>query len=88
MVKPATSNRNSNTDASVVTFKQQGKQVFANSLLNTKGLSEPCPNRVVAAQGPNTSYSGNTYIEQRIGAVATTCEEKALILASGKCSSS
>ncbi len=86
MVKPATSNRNSNTNASVVTFRQQGKQVYANSLLNTKALGEPCPNRVYAANSPNTSYSGTTYIDQRVGAVATTCAEKAEILASDKCS--
>lgn len=85
MVKPAVSNNTSNRNASVVTFRQQGKQVYANSLLNTKGLSEPCPNRVAAANSPNTSYSGSTYIDQRVGAVATTCTEKAEILASDKC---
>ena len=86
MPKPATSNKNTNYNASVITFKQQGKQVYANSLLNTKSLSEPCPNRVVAGNSPNTSYSGASYIDQRVGAVATTCEEKASILASDKCS--
>jgi hypothetical protein len=87
MPKPATSNNNTNTNASVVAFKQQGKQVYANALLYTKGLSEPCLNRVTATNGPNTSYSGMTYIDQRVGAVATTCTEKAEILASDKCSS-
>lgn len=86
MPKPPTSNKNTNYNASVVTFKQQGKQVYANSLLNTKALSEPCPNRVVAGNSSNTSYSGTSYIDQRVGAVATTCVEKAEILASDKCS--
>jgi hypothetical protein len=85
MVKPATNNNNSNRNASVVTFKQQGKQVYANALLNTKGLTEPCTNRVTAGPSPNTSYSGATYIDQRVGANATTCVEKAEILASDKC---
>ena len=74
-------------NASAVTFKQQGKQVYANTLLNTKALGQACPNRVVAGNSPNTSYSGATYIDQRVGAVATTCLEKAEILASDKCSS-
>lgn len=87
MPKPALNNKNTNCNASVVTFKQQGKQVFANSLLNTKGLSEPCVNRVVAGNSSNTSYSGSMYIDQRIGAVSTTCAETAQILASDKCSS-
>jgi hypothetical protein len=87
MVKPATSNNNTNSSASVVTFRQQGKQVYANSLLTTKGLSETCTNRVSAGASPNTSYSGATYIDQRVGAVATTCVEKVEILASDKCSS-
>ena len=86
MPKPATSNNNTNTNASVVAFKQQGKQVYANSLLYTKSFTEPCLNRVTATNGPNTSYSGMTYIDQRVGAVATTCTEKAEILASDKCS--
>jgi len=88
MPKPATSNTNTNYNASAVTFKQQGKQVYANSLLNTKSLSEPCPNRVTAGPSPNTSYSGASYIDQRVGANATSCEEKVLILASDKCSES
>jgi hypothetical protein len=87
MPKPATSNNNTNTNASVVAFKQQGKQVYANALLYTKGLSEPCLNRVSLGKSPNTSYSGTSYIDQRVGAVATTCTEKAEILASDKCSS-
>lgn len=85
MPKPPTSNKNTNYNASVVTFKQQGKQVYANSLLYNKSLTEPCNNRVFAANSPNTSYSGMTYIDQRVGAVATPCEEKAVILASDKC---
>ena len=86
MPKPATSNRNTNYDASVIAFKQQGKQVYANALLYQKSLGEPCLNRVALGQSPNTSYSGTTYIDQRVGAVATTCTEKAEILASDKCS--
>ncbi len=85
MVRPSTRNNTTNYNASVVTSRQQGKQVFANSLLYTKGLSEPCVNRVVAGNSPNTSYSGMTYVDQRVGAVATTCVEKAQILASDKC---
>jgi hypothetical protein len=88
MPKPATSNTNTNSNASAVTFKQQGKQVYANALLYNKSLTEPCVNRVVAGNSPNTSYSGASYIDQRVGAVATPCEEKALILASDKCSES
>lgn len=88
MPKPATSNKNTNSNASNITLKQQGKQVYANSLLYNKGLSETCANRVVAGNSPNTSYSGATYIDQRVGAVATTCTEKAEILASDKCSTS
>jgi hypothetical protein len=86
MPRPPTSNKNTNYNASVVTFKQQGKQVYANSLLYNKSLAEPCKNRVVAGNSPNTSYSGTTYIDQRVGAVATSCEEKVLILASDTCS--
>lgn len=86
MPKPSTSNKNTNTSASVVTFKQQGKQVYANTLLNTKALEQSCSNRVVAGNSSNTSYSGSSYIDQRVGAVATTCLEKADILASSKCS--
>jgi hypothetical protein len=85
MVKPSTRNNTTNYNASLVAFKQQGKQVYANSLLYNKGLSEPCANRVVAGNSPNTSYSGQMYVDQRVGAVATTCEEKAQILASDKC---
>lgn len=73
-------------NASVVTKIQQGREVYANSLLNNKGLSEPCVNRVVAGNSPNTSYSGATYIDQRVGAVTTTCSEKVKILTSDKCS--
>jgi hypothetical protein len=87
MPKPATSNNNTNTNASFVTFKQQGKQVYANSLLYMKALSEPCPNRVSAGKAATTSYSAMVHVDQRIGAVATSCEEKAQILASDKCSS-
>lgn len=87
MPRPPTSNKNTNYNASVVTKTQQGKQVYANSLLYNKGLSEPCANRVVAGNAATTSYSGMTYIDQRVGAVATTCAEKAEILASNKCSS-
>lgn len=72
-------------NASVVTFKQQGKQVYANNLLYMKSLTEPCPNRVSPGKAAATSYSGITYIDQRVGAVATTCVEKAEILASDKC---
>ena len=86
MPKPALNNNNQNTSASVVVFKQQGKQVYANSLLNQKALSEPCANRVSLGKAATTSYSGATYIDQRVGAVATTCIEKAQILASDKCS--
>jgi hypothetical protein len=86
MPKPATSNNNTNSNASAVTFKQQGKQVYANALLNTKALGQSCPNRVAAGNSPNTSYSGTSYIDQRVGAVTTSCEEKAEILASDKCS--
>ena len=85
MPRPPTSNKNTNYNASVVTFKQQGKQVYANSLLYTKALSEPCPNRVVAGNAATTSYSGTVYIDQRVGAVSTTCAEKAEILASDPC---
>lgn len=85
MPKPSTRNNTTNYNASVVTFKQQGKQVYANSLLYNKSLTEPCTNRVSLGQSPNTSYSGFTYIDQRVGANVTTCEEKALILASDKC---
>lgn len=85
MPKPALYNNNRNSNASVVTFQQQGKQVYANSLLYNKSLGEPCVNRVTATNGPNTSYSGMTYVDQRVGAVATTCTEKAQILASDKC---
>jgi hypothetical protein len=86
MPKPARSNNTTNSNASVVTMKQQGKQVYANALLNTKALGQSCPNRVVAGNSPNTSYSGMSYIDQRVGAVSTSCEEKALILESDKCS--
>ena len=86
MPKPPTSNRNTNYNASVVTFKQQGKQVYANSLLNTKSLTEPCGTRISLGHSPKTSYSGMTLVDQRVGAVATTCTEKAQILASDKCS--
>ena len=85
MPRPPTSNKNTNYNASVVTFKQQGKQVYANSLLYNKSLGEPCVNRVTATNGPNTSYTGMTYIDQRVGAVSTTCAEKAEILASDRC---
>lgn len=87
MPKPATNNNNTNTLASFVTSRQQAKQVYANSLLYTKGLSEPCPNRVAAGKAATTSYSAMVHVDQRIGAVATSCEEKALILATDKCSS-
>jgi hypothetical protein len=85
MPKPPTSNKNTNYNASVVTFKQQGKQVYANALLYNKSLTETCANRVVAGNSPNTSYSGTTYLDQRVGAVATPCDEKAAILASDTC---
>jgi len=85
MPKPSTRNNTTNYNASVVTLKQQAKEVYANALLNTKGLSEPCSNRISLGQSPNTSYSGLTYVDQRVGAVATTCIEKAKILASDKC---
>jgi hypothetical protein len=85
MPKPPTSNKNTNYNASVVTFKQQGKQVYANALLYNKSLTETCVNRVVAGNSPNTSYSGTTYLDQRVGAVATPCYEKAQILASDTC---
>ena len=85
MPKPSTRNNTTNYNASVVTFRQQGKQVYANSLLYNKGLTEPCVNRVVAGNSSNTSYSGQMYVDQRVGAVATTCEEKAQILANDKC---
>jgi hypothetical protein len=68
-----------------VTFKQQAKEVYANALLNNQGRAEACVNRVSLGQSPNTSYSGFTYIDQRVGANVTTCEEKALILASDTC---
>jgi hypothetical protein len=86
MPKPPTSNKNTNYNASVVIFRQQGRQVYANAILSNKGLSEPCANRVVAGNSSNTSYSNQAYIDQRIGAVSTTCEEKAQILANNKCS--
>ena len=85
MVKPSTRNNTTNYNASVVTFKQQGKQVYANSLIYNKGFTEPCVNRVTATNGPNTSYSGQMYVDQRIGAINTTCAEKALILVSDAC---
>jgi hypothetical protein len=85
MPKPPTSNKNTNYNASVVTFRQQGKQIYANALLYNKGLSEPCANRVVAGNSSNTSYSNQAYIDQRIGAVSTTCEEKTQVLSSDKC---
>lgn len=85
MVKPALYNNNKNSNASIVAFRQQGKQVYANSLLYNKSFTESCVNRVTAANGPNTSYSGASYIDQRVGANATTCAEKADILASDKC---
>ncbi len=85
MVKPSTRNNTTNYNASIVTFKQQGKQVYANSLLYNKSFTEPCVNRVTATNGPNTSYSGQMYVDQRVGAVTTPCAEKALILASDKC---
>lgn len=85
MPRPALYNNTSNTNASVVIFRQQGKQVYANQLLYNKALSEPCVNRVVAGNAATTSYSGATYIDQRVGAVATTCAEKAQILASDQC---
>lgn len=87
MPLPPTSNKNTNYNASVVTFKQQGKQIYANSLLYNKGLSEPCPNRVSAGPAATTSYSGQVIVNQRVGANATTCAEKVQILASDKCSS-
>lgn len=86
MPKPATNNNNTNTTASFVTFRQQGKQIYANSLLYTKGLSEPCSNRVSAGKAATTSYSAMVHVDQRVGAITTSCEEKALILASDKCS--
>lgn len=85
MPKPALYNNNRNSNASVVTFRQQAKQVYANSLLYTKSFTEPCVNRVTATNGPNTSYTGMTYIDQRVGANATTCVEKTEILASDTC---
>jgi hypothetical protein len=85
MPRPPTSNKNTNYNASVVTFRQQGKQIYANALLYNKSLSETCTNRVVAGNAATTSYSGQTYIDQRVGAVSTTCQEKAQILASDKC---
>ena len=85
MPRPPTSNKNTNYNASVVTRTQQGKQIYANALLNNKGLSEPCPNRVVAGPSAATSYSGQVIVDQRVGAVNTTCAEKAQILASDPC---
>ncbi len=78
-------NKNTNYNASVITFKQQGKQIYANSLLYNKSLSEPCVNRVVAGNAATTSYSGLVYVDQRVGATVTTCAEKAAILASDPC---
>jgi hypothetical protein len=85
MPKPSTRNNTTNYNASVVTLKQQAKEVYANALLNNQGRTEACVNRVALGQSPNTSYSGLTYVDQRVGANVTTCEQKALILASDKC---
>lgn len=85
MPLPPTSNKNTNYNASVVTFRQQGRQIYANSLLQNKGLSEPCVNRVSAGPAATTSYSGQVIVDQRVGAINTTCAEKAQILASDPC---
>ena len=78
-------NNATNYNASDISRKAQGRAVYANSLVNQKTLEKSCLNRVVSGPAAATSYSGATYIDQRVGNVFTTPAQAAEILLTSPC---
>lgn len=78
-------NGSTNYNASDVARREQGRAVFANSLVNQKSLERNCLNRVVAGPSAATSYDGSKYIDQRIGTIFTTAAQAAEIVALSPC---
>jgi hypothetical protein len=78
-------NNATNYNASDIARRAQGRAVYANSLVNQKTLEKSCLNRVVAGPAATTSYSGATYIDQRVGNVFTTPAQAAEILLTSPC---
>lgn len=78
-------NNTSNTNASQVTRRAQGRAVYANSLVNQKSLDLNCLNRVAAGPAATTSYDGAKYMDQRVGNVFTTPVQAAQIVATSPC---
>ncbi len=78
-------NNTSNTNASQVTRRAQGRAIYANSLVNQKSLEQNCLNRVAAGPAATTSFDGAKYIDQRIGNIFTTPVQASEIVLTSPC---